>query len=202
MAIISQWLRAMSKEQRAKSEKPRAKCKEYQAKKKEQKTKAKILYMLCSNPPSPPFSKGGRGGLLVIALCPLLFAIGSLLLAICSWLIIFGGGCASLPQKENILAVVNGEPITEEDMKYSLQIAHRREDLSSAGTLNLSQFVQKLIDDRLIIQEARRMGMQDYPEVQQAIQAYILRESVVRLHEDEIVNKGAGAGKDAKRFYG
>src|SRR4030042_2567216 len=79
MAIISQWLRAMSKGQKAKSEKPRAKCKEYQANKKEQKTKAKILYMLCSNPPFPPFSKGGMGGLLVYALCSLLFASGFVL---------------------------------------------------------------------------------------------------------------------------
>src|SRR4030042_602786 len=192
MAIISQWLRAMSKGQRAKSEKPRAKCKEYQAKKKEQKTKAKILYMLCSNPPLPPFSKGGMGGLLLFALCSMLYALCSL--------IIFCG-CASLPQKENILAVVNGEPITEEDMKYSLQIAHRREDLSSAGTLNLSQFVQKLIDDRLIIQEAYRMGMDEYPEVQQALQAYILRESVVRLYNEEIVRKVTISKNDIGSYY-
>ncbi|OHE60280.1 MAG: hypothetical protein A2Z47_03890 [Thermodesulfovibrio sp. RBG_19FT_COMBO_42_12] len=192
MAIISQWLRAMSKEQRAKSEKPRAKCKEYQAKKKEQKTKAKILYMLCSNPPSPPFSKGGMGGLLLFALCSMLYAL-------CSMLIFCG--CASLPQKENILAVVNGEPITEEDMKYSLQIAHRREDLSSAGTLNLSQFVQKLIDDRLIIQEAQRIGMENYPEVEQAVQAYILRESVVRLYNEEIVRKVTISENDIRSYY-
>lgn len=99
-------------------------------------------------------------------------------------------GCASLQQKEeDILAIVNGEHITKDDLKYSLEIAHRREDLSSASTLNLSQFIQKLIDDRLIIQEARSMGMDEYPEVQQAIQTYILRESVVRLHDEEIVQK-------------
>src|SRR4030043_1465571 len=114
MAIISQWLRAMSKEQRAKSEKPRAKCKEYQAKKKEQKTKAKILYMLCSNPPSPPFSKGGMGGLLLFALCSMLYALCSMLF--------FLGGCASLSQKENILAIVNGEHITKDDLKYLLEV--------------------------------------------------------------------------------
>jgi peptidyl-prolyl cis-trans isomerase C len=109
--------------------------------------------------------------------------------------------CASLLQKENILAVVDGEPITEEDLKYSLNIAHRREDLSSAGALNLSQYVQKLIDDRLIIDEARRMGMDQYPEVQQAIQAYILRESVVRLHDEEIVQKVSVTEKDIINYY-
>jgi peptidyl-prolyl cis-trans isomerase C len=109
-------------------------------------------------------------------------------------------GCASL-QKENVLAVIDGEPITEEDMKYSLQITHRREDLSSTGVLNLSQYVQKMVDDRLIIDEARRMGMDQYPEVKQAIQAYILRESVVRLHDEEIVKKVSLSEKDVVDYY-
>src|SRR4030043_240272 len=113
----------------------------------------------------------------------------------------FLGGCASLLQKETVLGVVDGEPITEGDLKYSLSIAHRREDLSSAGILNLSQYVQKLIDDRLIIDEARRMGIDQYPEIQQAIQAYILRESVVRLHDEEIVQKISVTEKDIVDFY-
>ena len=107
----------------------------------------------------------------------------------CLLFTVFVGGCASLLQKENILAVVDGEPITEGDLKYSLSISHRKEDLSSAGTLNLSQYVQKMVDDRLIIDETRRMGMDQYPEVKQAIQAYILRESVVRLYNEEITKK-------------
>jgi peptidyl-prolyl cis-trans isomerase C len=122
------------------------------------------------------------------------------LFAICSLLIIFGG-CASLTHKENVLAVVNGDPITEDDLKYSLQIAHRKEDLSSAGELNLSKFVQKLVDDRLIIQEARRMGMENYPEVEQAVQAYVLRESVVRLYNDEIVRKVTVSENDLRSYY-
>jgi peptidyl-prolyl cis-trans isomerase C len=120
--------------------------------------------------------------------------------ALCSLLIIFGG-CASLTHKENVLAVVNGDPITEDDLKYSLQIAHRKEDLSSAGELNLSKFVQKLVDDRLIIQEARRMGMENYPEVEQAVQAYVLRESVVRLYNDEIVRKVTVSENDLRSYY-
>jgi peptidyl-prolyl cis-trans isomerase C len=109
--------------------------------------------------------------------------------------------CASVQPKENVLAVVNGEPITENDLKYSLEIAHRKEDLSSAGVLDLSQFIQKMVDDKLIIQEARRMGAEDYPEVQQALQAYILRESVVRLHDEEIVTKVTVKEDDIINYY-
>ncbi|HEC98574.1 MAG TPA: hypothetical protein ENI58_10580 [Nitrospirae bacterium] len=119
----------------------------------------------------------------------------------------FVGGCVSLRQKweiparEKILAVVDGEPITEEDLKYSLQIAHRREDLSSAGKLSLSEYVQKLIDDMLIIEEARRMGMEQDPQVQQAVKAYILRESVVKLYDEEISRKVSISDEDIPSYY-
>ena len=119
----------------------------------------------------------------------------------------FVGGCASLLQrgdvtaKGKILAVVDGEPITEEDLKYSLQIAHRREDLSSAGNLSLAEYVQKLIDDMLIIEEARRMGMEQDPQVQQAVKAYILRESVVKLYDEEISQKVSISDEDIINYY-
>jgi hypothetical protein len=63
------------------------------------------------------------------------------------------------------LAFVDGDPVTKGDLEYSLEIAHRREDLSSAKALDISQYVEKLINDRLIIHEARRMGMEEYPAV-------------------------------------
>ncbi len=100
-------------------------------------------------------------------------------------------GCAGLQKKAMVLAVVDGEPVSEDDLEYSLQIAHRREDLSSAGMLNISEYVQKLIDDRLIVQEARRMGMDQQPETLKAGNAFLLRESVTRLHEEEILQKAS-----------
>jgi parvulin-like peptidyl-prolyl isomerase len=118
----------------------------------------------------------------------------------CSLFTVFVG-CATFLQKEDILAVVDGEPITIEDMKYSLQIAHRREDLSSAKDLNISQYIQKLIDERLIIQEARRMGLEQDAEIQEKIRAYILRESVVRLYNEEIVQKVSVSEKDVLNYY-
>jgi parvulin-like peptidyl-prolyl isomerase len=177
-----------SKERRAKSEELRAKCKELRARNKIAKSKRamskeqkiKSSRLLDKN-------KGYE-------------TLSSMLLALCCLLVLVGG-CASLQQQENALAVVNGEPITERDLKYSLEIAHRREDLSSAKELNLSQFVQKLVDDKLVIQEARRMGAEDYPEIQQAVQAYILRESVVRLHDEEIVRKVTVTEEEIKNYY-
>lgn len=110
-------------------------------------------------------------------------------------------GCASLQKKERVLAVVDGDPITEGDIEYSLTVSHRREDLSSAGDLKLSEYVEKLVDDRLIIDEARRSGLDQLPEIKKAIEAFILREAVVSLHDEEIVNKVSVTDSEIKEFY-
>lgn len=124
-----------------------------------------------------------------------------LLLSVYCLVVIFLSGCASLHQKDRVLAIVDGDPITEGDLKYALTVAHRREDLSSAGGLNLSDYIDKLIDDRLIIDDARRSGMDQYPEIKRAVEAFILRESVVRLHDDEIVKKVSVTDNEIKEFY-
>ncbi|MDH4230657.1 MAG: peptidyl-prolyl cis-trans isomerase [Nitrospirota bacterium] len=98
-------------------------------------------------------------------------------------------GCATIAQKDNVLAVVDGTPITESDLAYALNISHRREDLSSAKTLDVSSYMEKLIDDRLIYDEALRMGLDQLPEVRGKMEAYIKRESVMRLHKEEIIQK-------------
>jgi len=110
-------------------------------------------------------------------------------------------GCASLHQQDMVLAVVDGDPIPEGDIEYSLTVSHRREDLSSAGDLKLSEYVGRLVDDRLIIDEARRSGMDQLPEIKKAVEAFVLRESVVRLHDDEIVGKVSVTDGEIREFY-
>jgi hypothetical protein len=73
-------------------------------------------------------------------------------------IILLLSGCASIPKDENIIAIVDGEPVVKGDLDYSLQIAHRRK-LSSTKDINISDFINKLIEEKLLVQEARRMGM-------------------------------------------
>ncbi len=110
-------------------------------------------------------------------------------------------GCASVAQKDTVLAIVDGDPITEGDLKYSLTVAHRKEDLSSAGTLDIAHYVNKMIDDKLIVREARTAGMDQLPEIRQAVEAYLLRESVVRLHKEEIVDKVSITEDEMRDYY-
>ena len=112
--------------------------------------------------------------------------------------------CSSSPhRKKNIVAMVDNEPITLEDLKYSLEIEHRRETLSpaTARTIDISQYIQTIIDNKLIIQEALRMGLNQDPLIQKDIDEFVLRESVVRLRNEEILQKISITEEDVKNYY-
>ncbi len=110
-------------------------------------------------------------------------------------------GCASLSNQKDILAVIDEEPVTMSDLEYSLEIAHRVEDLSSANTFDISHYIHRIIDERLVIQEAGRMGLADYPDIQNKLQKYLVRESVVLLHDEEILKKVTIAEDEIKSIY-
>ena len=110
-------------------------------------------------------------------------------------------GCATVPRETNAIASVDGEKITIEDLIYSLDISHRIEDLSSAGELDISGYIQRLVDDLLIVQEARRMGLEDHSAMRKKVDAYVLRESVVRLYKDEIVEKSSVSEAEIRESF-
>ncbi|MBI4843223.1 MAG: peptidyl-prolyl cis-trans isomerase [Nitrospirae bacterium] len=110
-------------------------------------------------------------------------------------------GCASVRQAQSVLAIVDGESITIDDVNYALAIEHRRENLSATEKLDIKGFIDSIIGDKLIIQEARRIGLDQYLEVKDKLKAYILRESVVKLHEDEIVKKVNVSDEEILNYY-
>jgi parvulin-like peptidyl-prolyl isomerase len=110
-------------------------------------------------------------------------------------------GCATLQHEDNVLAVVDDTPITEADLAYALNVSHRREDLSARKTLDISSYIEKLIDDRLIFDEALRMGLDQLPDVRKKMEAHIVQKSVTRLHDEEILGKVSVTDEDIFREY-
>lgn len=110
-------------------------------------------------------------------------------------------GCASTASRQETAALVDGSPITTDEVMYSISVAHRREGLAATKALDFSSYVQKVIDDRLIVDEARRMGMDTFPAVRKSVEDFILRESVVMLHKEEVVSKISISGDDIIKNY-
>ncbi|HEC99953.1 MAG TPA: hypothetical protein ENN18_06200 [Proteobacteria bacterium] len=115
-----------------------------------------------------------------------------LLLAACSGFMISG---------EKPVAWVDGVPVTEGDLKEALKITHRTEAVRPDEHLDLMDYVNKLIDERLIVQEAYRMGLDKDPWVQNKMHEYKLRESVVRLYKEEVQDRVWVSDDEMRRFY-
>ncbi len=110
--------------------------------------------------------------------------------------------CASVPQKSpEIAAFVDNDPITIGDIEYSLQIAHRKEGLSKTKGINISEYLNKVIEERLLVHEARRMGLDGSPALIQKVDAYVLRESVSRLYSEEILDKVSVSEEDIIDYF-
>jgi parvulin-like peptidyl-prolyl isomerase len=87
------------------------------------------------------------------------------------------------------VAVVNGEPISEAEVNGALGRLHGAESQHKPGGVSVTQFVERAIDDRLMLQDAGRMGLFEQPDVRQAVRAYLTREAVGRLYNEEIASR-------------
>ena len=148
----------------------------------------------------PCFTLRGDWGTTINILLKKLSCIGyNFLLALVCFVALWG--CATVPPEDDVVARVDGEIITVADLLYSLNVSHRLEDLSSAGQMDMSGFIEKLVDELLIVQEARRMGIENDPEMLKKADSYVLRESVVRLYNDEILEKSLVSDAEIRKHF-
>jgi hypothetical protein len=98
---------------------------------------------------------------------------------------------------KKIVATVAEEPITLEELNQAIAATHaERSRETTAGRVDFSNIMNRLITTRLIVLEARNMGLDELPEIKSEINAYarqlqmeILFERHVRdirVDEDEI----------------
>jgi peptidyl-prolyl cis-trans isomerase C len=116
-------------------------------------------------------------------------------------LLLFAACSGFMTAGEKPVAWVDGVPVTEGDLKEALKITHRTEAVRPDEHLNLMDYVNKLIDERLIVQEAYRMGLDKDPWVQNKMHEYKLRESVVRLYKEEVQDRAWVSDDEMRRFY-
>lgn len=102
--------------------------------------------------------------------------------------------------KVNVLAIVNDREITEDDLAYELDIEHRREG-DRAPEFNLRRFLERIIDDTLIIEEALQMGLHTGPWVQEKVREYMINESVKKLYNEEILEKIKISDTELREYF-
>ena len=89
--------------------------------------------------------------------------------ALLAWAPIAAAAQAELPviNGRPAVAAVNEDPISLEEFKRAIAAAHedRSEDMK-AGRIDYTDIMNRLINTRLIVLEARNMGLDQLPEIQ------------------------------------
>jgi parvulin-like peptidyl-prolyl isomerase len=87
------------------------------------------------------------------------------------------------------LAKVNGEPITAADLRSEFVRRHGGHQKFLGGADEVRQFLNLVVDARLLVQEAYRLDLQHDPEIEAAAAERAARASIDRLATIEIEDK-------------
>ncbi len=102
---------------------------------------------------------------------------------------------------KKIVASVNGEPITLDE--YDLEIASIKKEAAAGKTLDKKDeldVLKRLINTRLILQEARNIGLDKLPENKQMVDAFS-RETLREELAEKITRDVKAEEKDVERIY-
>ena len=97
-----------------------------------------------------------------------------------------------LPVIDGIQAVatVNAEPISLEELNRAIAASHaNRPRGDKAGRIDYSAIMERLINTRLILLEARNMGLDELPEIRDAVDQYAretMMELLLKFHVEDI----------------
>jgi len=123
---------------------------------------------------------GHRGHVLRLAK-----SVVCLLIAACAALL---SACAAKPigPEQTPLAHVNGEAVTTRDIEEGFETSHRGHSVLLAGKGAVREFLDRSIDRLLLLQEARRIGLEDDPEIRDAVKVFVAERAGNQLYQDEV----------------
>ncbi len=107
------------------------------------------------------------------------------LIAVCALTV---GGCAAgrTSLDDTVLAYANGEPMTLRDLEEGFESSHRGHTVLLAGAGAVREFLGKTIERRLLIQEARRIGLDGDAAIRQAVKELVTQKGREQLYKEEI----------------
>ena len=98
-----------------------------------------------------------------------------------------------LHDNSSIIANVSGYNISLDELEEKLDNIHRIKQMTNpegkAGSIDLDKIIEELINERLIIQEAYRVELDEDPFFQAKVNNYIISRSVIRLRQEEVQDK-------------
>jgi parvulin-like peptidyl-prolyl isomerase len=112
-------------------------------------------------------------------------------------LALFSGGCAST----SYLAKVNDATITGSDLQQEFVRRHGGHKKFLAGTREVTEFLNIMIDWRLLVQESYRLDLQNEPDIKKAVAEYGGRKAAEYLVKVEIEDKAKPDPAEVKKIW-
>jgi peptidyl-prolyl cis-trans isomerase C len=116
----------------------------------------------------------------------------TLRLLFCLALAVAMGACAAVQpdaSPENVLAYVNGEPVTIEVVEASFSESHQGHSAFLAGQGAVRQLLEKVIDKQLLLQEANRLGFDHDPQIEHAVERLRAARASEKFYRAEVTQK-------------
>lgn len=105
---------------------------------------------------------------------------------------------------KKVLAMVNDEPITLEEFRQELATLNKaKSEKEKAVPENEAELLKRLVDSRLMVQEGRRIGLDDLPEVKKLVDVFsrvTLREMLVERQLKNVKASQEGIERLYKEF--
>lgn len=101
---------------------------------------------------------------------------------------VLASGCAAgrANLEDTALAFLNGEPVTVRDLEEGFESSHQGHGALLAGEGAVREFLNPTIDRRLLIQEARRIGLDRDPGVRQQVKKLEAERARDLLYKEEV----------------
>ena len=122
------------------------------------------------------------------------------------WIVVLallGSGCATgrTNLEETTLAFVNGEPVTVRDIEEGFESTHKGHGAMLAAEGAVREFLNPTIDRRLLVQEARRIGLDQDPGIRRQVKKLEAERARDLLYKDEVLSYQEVSEKAIEAVY-
>ncbi len=108
-------------------------------------------------------------------------------LALAALALVLAGCATAAPSiSDMVLARVNDEPITVQDLQDSFTSSHQGHGVFLAGQDAITAFLDKEVEKRLLVQEARRVGIDQHPQVQKVRESLRRRRATEAFYKEQV----------------
>ncbi len=112
---------------------------------------------------------------------------------------LLAGACATA--SPTYLARVNGETIAGKELRREFARSHYALEKILGDEADVRRYLERLVDRRLFVQEAYRIGLEESPEVRDAVRRFRSQKLAEALLRDEIDERAAPADAEVQAVH-